>query len=450
MSLTPKLALPYILPQQAQKHVTVNEGLRRLDALVQLAVRSASVTAEPASPLDGDCHILPAGKTGAAWGAMTNGAIAAFQDGAWSQITPREGFLAYVQDTDALLAYNGATWVSVGGGTVATTGTPAAPQFARFASATTLEGRTAAQVAADLPVMTGDAGSGGVKGLAPAPGAGDAAAGRFLRADGSWAAPAGGGGAAIADNLLINGDFQINQRAFAGGALSAGAFGHDRWKAATGGANATLSGFVVTLASGELEQVIEPAVFGFASLASTAMTISAEAPSADLTVTLGSQSGTITTGSGRRSVTLTLGAGDTGNLSFKVKRSAAGSVNFGRLKIEVGAAATAWSARSRAEELTLCQRYWQVSGPSTANLFGSNLINGAFSFIAPMRTTPTVTVRSGTNAIDRPGVASYSVTGVNAVFGQGPSGLLVQLNTDGTSLGICSVYPNALAFSAEL
>ncbi|MEO1425564.1 MAG: DUF2793 domain-containing protein, partial [Pseudomonadota bacterium] len=33
MEQSPKLALPYVLPQQAQKHVTVNEGLRRLDAL---------------------------------------------------------------------------------------------------------------------------------------------------------------------------------------------------------------------------------------------------------------------------------------------------------------------------------------------------------------------------------------------------------------------------------
>ena len=38
-------------------------------------------------------------------------------------------------------------------------------------------------------------------------------------------------------NLLLNGDFQINQRGFAGGALSAGTYGFDRWKADAGGAN---------------------------------------------------------------------------------------------------------------------------------------------------------------------------------------------------------------------
>jgi hypothetical protein len=45
---------------------------------------------------------------------------------------------------------------------------------------------TAAQVTALLDVAVGDGGSGGTKGLVPAAGAGDAAAGKFLKADGSW------------------------------------------------------------------------------------------------------------------------------------------------------------------------------------------------------------------------------------------------------------------------
>ena len=47
--------------------------------------------------------------------------------------------------------------------------------------------------AAQLVVMVGDSGSGGVKGAAPAPGAGDAAAGAFLKADGTWSVPSGSG-----------------------------------------------------------------------------------------------------------------------------------------------------------------------------------------------------------------------------------------------------------------
>lgn len=41
--------------------------------------------------------------------------------------------------------------------------------------------------------FTGDFGSGGITGLVPAPGAGDAANNRFLRADGTWTTPAGAG-----------------------------------------------------------------------------------------------------------------------------------------------------------------------------------------------------------------------------------------------------------------
>lgn len=45
-----------------------------------------------------------------------------------------------------------------------------------------------------LPAFTGDSGSGGVKGLVPAPAAGDAAAGKFLNAAGGYSAPTGGSG----------------------------------------------------------------------------------------------------------------------------------------------------------------------------------------------------------------------------------------------------------------
>lgn len=104
------LSLPYVAAGQAQKHVTVNESIQRLDALVQLVAVSASTTAQPASPADGAVYILPAGKTGAAWGAMANGALAYYRDGAWEAITPREGWIAYVADTGCVLAHDGAAW----------------------------------------------------------------------------------------------------------------------------------------------------------------------------------------------------------------------------------------------------------------------------------------------------------------------------------------------------
>ncbi|WP_374374530.1 phage tail protein [Dongia sp.] len=55
-----------------------------------------------------------------------------------------------------------------------------------------VEALTMAQVAALLPAFGGDSGAGGVQGLVPAPGAGDAAAGYILHADGSWGPPGSG------------------------------------------------------------------------------------------------------------------------------------------------------------------------------------------------------------------------------------------------------------------
>lgn len=112
MANSTNLLLPYLAGGQAQKHVTVNEGLRKLDGIVQLAVESATVSAQPGGPSDGQRYILPAGKTGAAWGAMTNLAIAYYRDGEWEQLTPREGWVARVKDTDEMWVYTGSAWIT--------------------------------------------------------------------------------------------------------------------------------------------------------------------------------------------------------------------------------------------------------------------------------------------------------------------------------------------------
>lgn len=104
------LVLPYLAPGQSQKHVTVNETLTRLDAIVQIGVTSASTLIEPAGPADGALYILPTGKTGAAWGEMGNAMLAYWRDGAWEQIVPREGWLAWVRDANQLLVFDGAGW----------------------------------------------------------------------------------------------------------------------------------------------------------------------------------------------------------------------------------------------------------------------------------------------------------------------------------------------------
>ena len=73
---TPRLSLPFVAAGQAQKHITVNEALGRLDGLVQLAVQSRTIAAQPASPADGAMHILPTGATGDAWFDKAAGLLA--------------------------------------------------------------------------------------------------------------------------------------------------------------------------------------------------------------------------------------------------------------------------------------------------------------------------------------------------------------------------------------
>ena len=41
--ISPRIGLGYVMPSQAQKHVTVNESLRRLDAVVQCEIGRAHV-----------------------------------------------------------------------------------------------------------------------------------------------------------------------------------------------------------------------------------------------------------------------------------------------------------------------------------------------------------------------------------------------------------------------
>lgn len=111
MPNTPLLGLPLVAASQSQKHVTVNQGLTRLDALVQLAAIDQHLTAPPGSPADGDVYIVAGSPTGA-WSGWTN-RLALYSDGAWSSIVPREGWTCFVKDEDVLLYFSGSSWINL-------------------------------------------------------------------------------------------------------------------------------------------------------------------------------------------------------------------------------------------------------------------------------------------------------------------------------------------------
>jgi hypothetical protein len=110
MSKTAQLELPLVAPAQAQKHITVNEALSRLDAVAQLRVVSSAIASPPAAVQDGASYLVPAG-AGADWAGM-DGRIAVRANGAWVFLTPRAGWRAWDESRYGCLCYDGTDWVA--------------------------------------------------------------------------------------------------------------------------------------------------------------------------------------------------------------------------------------------------------------------------------------------------------------------------------------------------
>ncbi len=108
MANTTSLMLPLMAAAQAQKHVTYNEAILRLDAMVQLSVKDRHLTSPPGSPSDGDRYIPASGATGA-WDDWDLN-IAWYVDGVWTKLVPRAGWAAYVEDENLVLIHDGTVW----------------------------------------------------------------------------------------------------------------------------------------------------------------------------------------------------------------------------------------------------------------------------------------------------------------------------------------------------
>jgi hypothetical protein len=374
-----RLQVPYLFPAQAQKHVTVNEALLRLDALVQCVVESRTIAAQPSGPVDGALYVLPAGKTGAAWGAMAEGAIAYWRDGVWEALTPKPGWRLFVLDELAGVAWTGTAWA--------------------------------------------------VETLA-------------LSAFGGFR------------NRLMNPSFTVNQRAFAGGALAAGQFGPDRWRAGPGGATLSIAGDVVTL-TGVIEQPIEAAGLPAGSLA-----VSLLAPTASLTIDLlvGAAvvaTGTIGPGAGRRSLRMTLPNAAPGAALLRL--TAATSAQFGAVQLEPAGAAGPFEHRPPGVELALCQRYyWRLAGGAgLVTLAPCQVVSAVLAqragrpFPVPLRAVPAITA-SGLTVSD----GATSSTATIAADRSSAQGLDLDFAVAGLAspqMGVVLLGPGAiLEASAEL
>lgn len=108
MTDTAQLGLPLLQPAQAQKHVTVNEALARLDALTAMVLVSRSQTAPPSEAAEGEVWAVPADAAGA-WSGR-DGTLAIRANGGWAFLPPRRGWRVWIADESVEAHWNGFAW----------------------------------------------------------------------------------------------------------------------------------------------------------------------------------------------------------------------------------------------------------------------------------------------------------------------------------------------------
>jgi hypothetical protein len=105
--LRPRLALPLLQPGQAQKEMTVNEAIARLDIAVQGAV-VAAIDAPPTDPNPGDCWIVGAAP-GGDWTGHAH-EIAGWTHSGWLFVQSREGMQLWVGSIGSIALFTDGAW----------------------------------------------------------------------------------------------------------------------------------------------------------------------------------------------------------------------------------------------------------------------------------------------------------------------------------------------------
>lgn len=210
-------------------------------------------------------------------------------------------------------------------------------------------------------------------------------------------------------NRLHNGSFGVNQRAVAGTVtLTAGTYGHDRWKAGASGCTYTFSTSgnttVIAISAGSLMQVIEGANVEGGTYALS------NQGSAQARIAV---SGAATTGAYAAATTsaplLSTNANAGGNVTVEFST---GSLD--RVQLEPGTLATTFERRPASVEMALCQRYYQQGQNRWDGLATSGVTYTApVGFKGSMRAAPTmgVTSTSATSFPASPVVATLDANG---------------------------------------
>ncbi|MCY1127213.1 DUF2793 domain-containing protein [Frigidibacter sp. RF13] len=108
MTDTAQLGLPLLQAAQAQKHVTMNEALSRLDGLVQLTIQSRTLAVPPVVIGDGLVWSVPAGAVNE-WSGQ-DGALAVGRNGGWDFVSPKRGWRALLLDEGIQAIHDGTVW----------------------------------------------------------------------------------------------------------------------------------------------------------------------------------------------------------------------------------------------------------------------------------------------------------------------------------------------------
>lgn len=106
MTQTMRYALPLLQSGQAQKEITHNEAIGRIDALVHLAVDTRRSV--PPIAVDGAAWIV--GPSPSVEWSDKVGQIAIFDDSGWSAIVPRDGCIAFVRDEGVFIHFAAGAW----------------------------------------------------------------------------------------------------------------------------------------------------------------------------------------------------------------------------------------------------------------------------------------------------------------------------------------------------
>ncbi|HEX8262596.1 MAG TPA: DUF2793 domain-containing protein [Allosphingosinicella sp.] len=105
---TPRFALPYILPGQAQKELFHNEALARIDLALHPAVEGGPEATPPTGPQEGQCWIVASPGSGD-W-AGRDGMLAMWTEGGWRFLAPAPGTVAWNKAASLPLLWDGAQW----------------------------------------------------------------------------------------------------------------------------------------------------------------------------------------------------------------------------------------------------------------------------------------------------------------------------------------------------